>query len=443
MHAGGETRYAVSDGVHVAYQVVGDGDIDLLFLPSWFSHVEMIWEAPRRRNVLERLASFSRLIIFDQRGTGLSDSVDIKDVLTLEDRTKDALAVLDAAGSDRAALLGVGNTAALGCYVAAAHADRTSALVLLNASARGRPAYDYPVTEPGRLALDSDAVRRTWGTREWIAPMRPRDFTDAEVDELLRYQRYSLAPGNAATLLRSAAALDVRDVLPAIHTPTLVLHRERNRAYPIDHGRYLADNIEGARFVAVPGWDPTWGFEDPTPIAEEIQEFLTGVRPAPVPDRMLATVLFTDVVGSTAKASEVGDRKWRDLLAHHRSIVTREVGRHAGRLVNVAGEESLATFDGPARAIRCAEAVRAAMGEVGLDIRAGLHTGEIEVLGTDIAGIAVHIGARVAAMAGTGEVLVSSTVKDLVVGSGIEFEERGEHELKGVPGTWRIFAVQA
>jgi class 3 adenylate cyclase len=432
------TRYADSDGVQIAYQVVGVGDIDVLFLPMWYSHVELIWDAPRRRAFLERLASFGRLIIFDQRGTGLSDSVAISDILTLEERAKDALAVLDTVGSEQAVFLAVGYTAPLGCYLAATRVDRARALVLLNGTARLEPAPDYPVTRGMRIARDADQVRATWGTPEWAAP---GFMNTAEVAETARYQRHGIGPGSAATLFASLRDLDVREVLPAIHVPTLVAHRVANRFVPIDHGQYLSNNIDGARFLELPGSDPAWAYADPTDFLDEVQEFLTGVRPVPDPDRVLATVLFTDVVASTETASRLGDSRWRGQLERHAAVVGREVDRFNGRLVRVAGEESLATFDGPARAIRCALAIGDSLRALGLGVRAGLHTGEIELIGEDIGGIGVHIGARIAAMACDGEVLVSSTVKDLVAGSGIVFEGRGSHEFKGVPEEWRVFAV--
>lgn len=440
-HSPVETRYADSDGVSIAYQVVGEGDIDLVFLPMWFSHVEMIWESPRRRAFLEPLTTFARLILFDQRGTGLSDSVAISDVLTLEDRMKDVLAVIDDVGSERPVLLAVGNTAALGCYVAAARPDRARALVVFNGTVRPRPDIDYPVSQGGRVAPDADVVRRTWGRPDWPAfDLRP-DITTADVDEWRRYHRYSMGPGNAAMLFRSTNRLDARDVLPAIHVPTLVVHRAENRMYATDHGRYIAEGVEGSRYVEVPGFEPTWGFEDPGPVIEEIQEFLTGTRPAPEPDRVLATVLFTDIVSSTERAAELGDRMWRSVLEQHESVVRREVARFRGTLVKNTGDGALATFDGPARGVKCAAAIRTAIRAVGLEIRAGLHAGEIELLGADVGGIAVHIGARVSALAGPDEILVSSTVVDLVSGSDLKFDDRGEHELKGVPRPWRIYGV--
>jgi class 3 adenylate cyclase/pimeloyl-ACP methyl ester carboxylesterase len=435
-----ETQYADSDGVSIAYQVVGEGHIDLVFLPMWFSHVEQIWESPRRRRFLDGLASFSRLILFDQRGVGLSDSVAITDVLTLEDRMKDVLAVMEAAGSEHPALFAVGNTAALGCYVAASHPNRVRALVVLNGTVRPRSAPDYPVSQGARIASDSDVIRRTWGTPDWPIFADAR-LTPSEVDESRRYHRNSMGPGNAATLFRAMNRLDARDVLPAIHVPTLVIHRAENVFYATDHGRYIAENVKGARFVEVPGRDPTWGFDPPEAVIEEAQEFLTGTRPTPEPDRILATVLFTDVVGSTKKVSEIGDRGWRRLLEEHAAVVRREIDQFQGCLVRVAGEESLATFDGPARAIRCARAIQEALRASGLEVRAGLHTGEIERVREDIGGIAVHIAARVAAIAEAGEILVSSTVVDLVSGSDLRFNERGEHELKGVRRPWRIYAV--
>jgi class 3 adenylate cyclase len=434
-----QTRYADSDGVAIAYQVVGDGDIDLVFLPMWFSHIELIWESPRRRAFLEALASFTRLILFDQRGVGLSDSVAISDILALEDRMKDVLAVIDAIGSERPALLAVGNTAALGCYVAAAHPDKTRALVVLNGTVRPRTGADYPVSEGGRMGSGAE-IRRTWGTPDWPAFADGR-LSAAEQEELQRYHRNSIGPGNAATLFRSINRLDARDVLPAIHMPTLVLHRAENRFYAVDHGRYIADNVEGSRFIEIPGTDPTWAWEDPAPVLEEIQEFLTGTKPTPEPDRILATVLFTDLVASTERTVELGDKRWRSLVEQLETVVRREIARFRGTLIKTTGDGALATFDGPARAVKCAAAIRSAIRDIGLEVRAGLHTGEVELLGEDVSGIGVNISARVSALAGPGEILVSSTVVDLVTGSDLRFDDRGEHELKGVPRPWRIYAL--
>jgi class 3 adenylate cyclase len=435
-----QTRYADSDGVSIAYQVVGDGDIDLVFLPMWFSHVELIWEAPRRRAFLEALASFARLVLFDQRGTGLSDSVAMSEVLALEDRMKDVLAVIDAVGSERPALLAVGNTAALGCYVAAAHPDKARALVVLNGTVRPRAAMEYPVSQGGRFAGGADEIRRTWGRPEWPT-FADRRMSAAEREETQRYHRNSMGPGNAAMLFRSMNRLDARDVLPAIHVPTLVIHRADNRFYAADHGRYIAEHVEGSRFIEIPGWDPTWAFEDPAPVLEEIQEFLTGTKPPPEPDRILATVLFTDLVSSTERTVELGDKRWRSLVEQHETVVRREIARFRGRLVNTTGDGVIATFDGPARAVKCAAAIRSAIRALDLEVRAGLHTGEVELRGEDVSGIGVNISARVSALAGPGEILVSSTVVDLVTGSDLRFDDRGEHELKGVPRPWRIYAV--
>jgi len=437
-----ETRYAKSGDVNIAYQVVGDGPLDLVYVPGWVSNVELMWDEPGYVRLLRRLASFSRLVVFDKRGTGLSDRVPNDHLPTLEQRMDDVRAVMDAVGSARAALLGHSEGANMAALFAATYPQRASALVLLGAFAKRIRSADYPwaPTAEERLAL-ADQVEREWGKLD-LTDMAPSMEGDERFwAHLAAYSRRSASPAAAAALLRMNSQIDIRGILAAIRVPTLVLHRSGDRDAKVEEGRYIADRIPGARFVELPGEDHLiWAGEQEALLAE-VEEFLTGVRPGPEHDRVLATVLFTDVVGSTERAAELGDRPWRWLLEQHHAAVRRELERWRGREVDTAGDGFLATFDGPARAIRCACAISDAVRPLGLEIRAGLHTGEVELVGEGVAGIAVHTGARVAAAADAGEVLVSSTVKDLVAGSGIEFEERGEHELKGIPGTWRLYAV--
>ncbi len=434
-----ETRYAKSGVVNIAYQVVGDGPLDLVFVPGWISHLEVGWEEPSFARFLRRLASFSRLILFDKRGTGLSDRVSVMELPTLEQRMDDVRAVMDAAGSERAALFGVSEGGPMSVLFAATYPRRTSALILYGSMARR--AEFVPTDE--QLQQISEALERTWGqamdTGLW-APSRAHDQQFKEW--LARLGRLGASPGAGAALIRMMMQMDVRHVLPAIRVPTLVIHRIGDRAVAIDLGRQLAQEIPGAKFVELPGDDHFPSAGDADAILDEIQEFLTGVRPAPEPDRVLATVLFTDIVGSTQRAAELGDRRWRDLLDSYYALARRELDHFRGREVKTMGDGFLATFDGPARGIRCASAISETVGQLGIAIRAGLHTGECEVMGEDIGGIAVHIGARVATEAAANEVLVSSTVKDLVAGSGIGFEDRGPHRLKGVPEEWRLFAVE-
>jgi class 3 adenylate cyclase len=442
-----ETRYARSGNVNIAYQVVGEGPFDLVYVPGWVSNVEAMWEEPAMAGFLDRLASFSRLILFDKRGTGLSDRVPNDELPTLEQRMDDVRAVLDAAGSQRTALFGHSEGGNMCVLFAATYPARTRALVTLAVFAKRIRSDDYPwaptAEEREQTAID---VESRWGRLstedvEYYAPSRVGD--ERFVRALAGYLRRSASPGAAAALLRMNSQIDVRHVLPTIRVPTLCLHRRGDRDVDVEEGRYIAGRILGARFVELPGNDHWLAAGDVDALADEIEEFLTGVRPVPDPDRVLATVLFTDLVGSTEKAVELGDRRWRELLSSHHALVRRELARFRGREVDTAGDGFLATFDGPARAIRCGVTIRDAVDALGLELRAGLHTGECEVLGDKVAGIAVHTGARISGIARPGEVLVSATVRDLVAGSGIEFEDRGEHELKGVPGPWRVYSVAA
>ena len=440
-----ETRYARSGDVSIAYQVVGEGPFDLVYVPGWVSNVELMWDEPDYAAFLERLASFSRLIIFDKRGTGLSDPVPLDQLPTLEQRMDDVRAVMDAVGSDRAALLGHSEGGNMCILFSATYPDRTTALVLVGCYAKRIRSDDYPwaPTVEDR-AREIEQTEATWGSPEAFRELAPSKANDEAFERWVgRYLRQSASPKAAAALLRMNTQIDVREVLPAIRVPTILIYRTDDADVHVDEGRYIAERIPGARFVEVPGADHSMWTGDATAILDEIEEFLTGVRRGPEPDRVLATVLFTDVVGSTELATRLGDRAWRDLLGRHHAAVRRELGRWRGREVDTAGDGFLATFDGPARAIRCAAAVVDAIRGFGMEIRAGVHTGEVEVSNGDLRGIAVHIGSRVAGLAGPGEVLVSRTVADLVAGSGIVLAERGEHELKGVSGTWLVYAVES
>jgi class 3 adenylate cyclase len=434
-----ETRYAKSGDVNIAYQVVGDGAFDLVLVHGFVSHLDLDWDEPRMAHFLRRLGSFSRLIRFDKRGTGLSDRPG--GLPDLETRMDDVRTVMDAVGSQQAALFGYSEGGPMCCLFAATYPERTSALVLYGAYAKRQdPDDDYPwaATSAERRAY-ADEIERDWGVDADLGAMAPN--ADAAMRAWwAKRARAAASPGAARDLILMNTEIDVRPVLPTIRVPTLVLHRTGDRDSRVDEGRYIADHITGARFVELAGDDHIVSI-DPDEILDEVQEFLTGARPIPETERVLATVLFTDIVASTERAAELGDRRWRELLERHNVVVRRELDRFRGREVDSAGDGFLATFDGPARAIRCARAIAAEMHDLGLELRAGLHTGECELMGEKVAGVAVHTGARVAAQARPGEVLVSSTVKDLVAGSGLEFEDRGMHVLKGVPGEWRLYAV--
>jgi pimeloyl-ACP methyl ester carboxylesterase len=437
-----ETRYAKSGEVNIAYQVLGEGR-DLVYVPGWVSNVELNWDEPSYARFLRRLASFSRLIVFDKRGTGLSDRVPESHLPSLEERMDDVRAVMDEVGCERAGLVGVSEGGPMCALFAATYPERTSALVMYGTYARRSPAPDYPW---GRTPAEQDAFLREiadgWGGPVGLADRAPRVSLD---DQFTRwwstYLRQSASPQAVLALTRMNYDVDVRSVLPTIAVPTLLIHRRGDRVMHEGEARYLAEAIPGARLSLLPGDDHLPWVGDQDAILDEIEEFLTGVRPVPEPDRVLATVVFTDIVGSTERVAELGDRRWRALLDNHHDLVRRELDRYRGREIDIAGDGFLATFDGPARAVRCAAAIGEAVRGLGLEIRAGIHTGEVERAGDDIRGLAVHIGARVSALAGPGEVLVSSTVKDLVAGSGIDFQDRGAHTLKGVPGQWHLYVA--
>ncbi len=435
-----ETRYAQSAGVNVAYQVVGHGPVDVVYVPGWVSHVELAWELPELAAGFERLASFSRLILFDKRGTGMSDPVPADQLPTLEQRMDDVRAVMDAVTCERAAIFGASEGGNMSMLFAATYPERTIALCTFGCTAKRIWSPDYPWAPTREKRLETFAeTERYWTTGLGWQDMAP-SLDPASLSELARYYRRCASPGAAVALLKMNTDVDVRDVLPTIRVPAVVMHRTADRDANVEEGRYIAAHIPGARFVEFPGKDHSWWTQGRDAILDEIEELVTGARPVPEPNRVLATVLVTDIVGSTERVRALGDRAWADLLARHRAAVRRELERFRGREVDTAGDGFLATFDGPARAIRCAVAIRRAMRALGLELRTGVHTGECELLGDRVAGIAVHTSARISALAAPNEVLVSATVRDLVSGSGIVFEDRGEHELKGV-GERRIFVV--
>jgi class 3 adenylate cyclase len=438
-----ETRYAVSDGVNIAYQVVGTGPFDLVYVPGWVSNVELMWEEPRLASFLQRLASFARLIVFDKRGTGLSDPVPDHQLPGLERRMDDVRAVMDAAGSERAALLGHSEGGNMCILFSASFPERTSALVLVGCYAKRSRSDDYPwAPEPEAREREIVEVERTWGRGDLTSTLAPSLADDPAFQSwFARYLRLSASPRAAAALLRMNTDIDTREVLPSIRVPSLLIYRTGDADVLVEEGRWLASQIPDARLEIMPGSDHLMWTGNAGAILDEIEGFLTGVRRGPVPDRVLTTVLFTDIVGSTERAAAMGDHEWSGLLERHHAVVRRSLTRFQGREVDTAGDGFLARFDGPARAVRCAVAAADAVHELGLQIRAGVHTGEVELVAEDVRGVAVHIGARIAGLAGPGQVLVSRTVKDLVAGSGLVFEDEGERELKGVPDPWHLYRV--
>jgi class 3 adenylate cyclase len=426
----------------VAYQVIGDGPIDVVYSSGWLGHIEAQWDYPALARFLERVATFSRLICFDRRGHGLSDPIDL-DNITLEQWMEDEHVVLDAAGSDRAVLLAAGEGGPMGILFAATYPERTSALVLVStaASMSQRPGYPWGMPPIVQEKVIVGVQRSYWdraSAEKFIGSITSDEHDQQELERLFRY---ATSPGVVPRLMRASMDVDVRDVLPSVQTPTLVLHRAQDRMRHVGCGRHLAEEIPGAKYVELPGVETHPWSGDQDALLDEIEEFVTGVRPTPESNRVLSTILFTDVVSSTEHAAQAGDRRWLELFEQHKRVVRRELDRHRGREVNTTGDGFLATFDGPARAVRCAQAIGEQVRGVGLDVRAGVHTGEIELTRDDVTGIAVHIASRVQAQAGPGEVLVSRTVVDLVAGSGLEFVERGEHELKGVPGRFQLYAL--
>ena len=434
-------RYARSGDLSIAYIAEGEGELDLVWIPPWVSQVEYLWSEPTLEAVMGRLTQFARVITFDRRGSGLSDP--LSGAPTLEEQMDDVLAVMDAAGSERAAITGTLEGGPMAAMFAATYPERVSGLVLYATFARATwaPGYEFAWAAEERDVRMSQLLDH-WG-EGWVAgAVAPAQMADPRFREWAgRLERLAASPSTIRRIFDLIGEFDVRDVLPSIRVPTLVLHRRDDSFIKIEHSRYIAEHIPGARFVELEGDENMFSVGDSEAVMGEIEEFLTGARHVGEPDRMLATVLFTDICGSTERAAEMGDRGWRFLLERHDALIRQALERHRGREVKRTGDGFLATFDGPARAIRCAASVADAMGSLGLEVRAGLHTGELEVMDGDLGGLALHIAARVMDSAGPSEVLVSSTVKDLVVGSGIDFEDRGPRELRGVPGEWRLFSV--
>jgi len=436
------TKYAKSGDVHIAYQVVGDGAQNLVLVPGWVSHIEYAWEDPSLSHFLRRLASFSRLILLDRRGTGLSDRVN--ELPSLEQRMDDVRAVMDAAGVERAALFGLSEGGPMCLTFAATYPHRTSALILYGTFARMLRAPDYPIGVPAELlGKFLEFVEQSWGTgsmsADYFAPSMARD--EAFRQSWARFERLAVSPAGIKALLRITQDTDARHALSTIRVPTLIIHRVGDHVVRVENARYIAERIQGAKYVELPGPDHFPFVGDTDAILDEVEEFMTGARRGQEPDRVLATVMLTDMVGATERAVALGDRRWRDLLDRHHAVVREQLSRFRGREIDTAGDGFLAAFDGPARAVRCAGAIVREMRHLGLEIRAGLHTGECELLDDKLSGVAVHTGARVASLAVAGEVLVSGTVKDLVAGSRLTFEDRGVHTLKGLPGEWHLYAV--
>jgi class 3 adenylate cyclase len=430
------TQYAKSGHVRIAYQVVGDGPFDLVFVPGFISNLDLTWDDPNRAQVWARLAAFSRLILFDKRGTGLSDRTG--GVPTLEERMDDVRAVMDAVGTRQAALFGASEGGAMSMLFAATYPDRTRAMVLYGAFAH----FLSWITPPDQLEAFLERLEKNWGTGETLASFAPSLLSDdAYKRRYARFERLSASPSSATALIRMNSEIDVRPILSSIRVPTLIVHREADANVNVEAGRYLAHQIPNAKYVELPGNDHLLWVGNTERVVDEVEKFLTGSRHTPEPDRVLATVLFTDIVGSTKRVEAIGDRAWHDLLDRHNEIVRREVLRHRGREVKTTGDGFLITFDGPARSIKCSLAISEAVEDIGLQVRAGLHTGEVEMTDNDVSGIAVHIASRIVAMAQPGQVLVSSTVRDLVAGSNIRFRDEGSHRLKGLEESIKLFAA--
>lgn len=439
----GETRYAHNGDVSIAYRLFGNGPLEMVFVTGFVGHLEVSFEYPAVRRFFERLASFTRIVVYDKRGQGLSDRPGRPP--TLEEGMDDLRAVIEAAELQRPSIFGVSEGGPMALLFAASHPERVASLVLYGTYARimSVPGYDFGV-DPDDFDALLQLLRDDWGGPVAVPLFAPSlEEDNAFCDWWARFLRSGTSPSGAAGLIALYRDIDVRHALPAITAPSLVLHKDRDLLVPHMHGEYLAGHIPGARYVELPGEDHLFFTEDSDALLDEVEEFVAGTRASRQPERRLATVLFTDIVGSTDRASRLGDRRWRDIADSHDAIVRRALNRHTGREIKTMGDGFLVSFEGPARAIRCAQEIAHEADRIGIPVRAGVHTGECDVVGDDLAGLAVNIGARVGALAEAGEVLVSQTVKDLVVGSGIEFEDRGTHTLKGVPGEWRLYASQA
>jgi len=439
-----ETRYGKTGDIHIAYQVFGDGPVDMVLATEFWHSIEMQWDQPDLAAFLERMGSFARVISFDQRGSGVSDPVSLRELTSLDLWMDDINLVMDEVEAESAVLYGIGGGGTMSMLFAATHPQRVSGLVLVNSFARLSRAPDYPWGRGPDLEDEVlDVMRTGWGRGVFLDLVAPSRVGDEDFRRWwARYQRIGASPGTVLSMRKMLGQIDVRDVLPSIRAPTLVLHRAETTWNRIEHGRYLAEHIPGAELVEVPGVDHLFFIGNSEAIMSETERFVAGLVGPPESDRQLSTVLFTDIVGSTKLAAQVGDRRWREVLEAQRALVRHELERYRGLEIDTAGDGFFATFDGPGRAVKCAAALRDAVKPLGIEIRAGLHTGEVEVLSEGLAGVAVHIGQRVLAEAEPGEVLVSSTVKDLTAGSGLEFEDRGLHALKGVPEEWRLFAVR-
>jgi class 3 adenylate cyclase len=439
-----ETRYASSGDVGIAYQAIGEGEIDLVVAFPYLSHLDLLWENPAMTHFMRRLGSFARVILFDRRGVGLSDPVE--KAATLEERMDDVRAVMDAAGCEHAALLGMSEGSTMCMLFAATYPQRTDALVLWGAMARSTEDDDYPWAPPKEALVEAneELIAPLWGQGATLDIFSPSLADNPSAREFqARFERQAASPKRVWQLLQMFLDTDVRDALPLIQAPTLVMQRRGDRAVNHRAARWLAEQIEGSRYVELQGEDHFPWVGDSEAALAPIEEFLTGVRPGPAPERVLATVLFTDIVDSTRLATEMGDRRWRDLLEQHHELVREQLARFEGREIKTTGDGFLAIFDGPTRAAECARAIADEMPSLGIEVRAGLHTGEVELIGDDVGGIAVHVAARIAALADARTVLVSRTVRDLAAGSGVDFEPFGRRELKGVADEWEIYSVAA
>ncbi|MBR1279851.1 adenylate/guanylate cyclase domain-containing protein [Bradyrhizobium sp. AUGA SZCCT0283] len=432
-----KTQYAKSGDVRIAYQVVGEGPFDLVFVPGFISNLDVAWEEPHRARVWTRLAAFARLIMFDKRGTGLSDRA--VGVPTLEERMDDVRAVMDAVGSQQAALFGISEGGAMSVLFAATYPERTRALVLYGTYGH----FSSWVVPPDKIDAALDRMEKNWGTGESLRLFAPSVASD-ETFKLswARFERLGASPSAVVALMRMNSEIDIRPILPSIRVPTFIIHRQGDVRVNVEAGRFMARQIPNAKYLELPGSDHTLWTGETERVLDAVEEFLTGSRSAIESDRVLATVLFTDIVNSTKRAETIGDRAWHDVLDRHNALVRREISRHRGHEVRTMGDGFLATFDGPARSIRCALAINEGVEALGLQVRAGLHTGEVEMADDDLSGIAVHIASRVATMAKPGQVLVSNTVRDLVAGSNIRFHDEGSHSLKGLTESVRLFAAE-